>query len=334
MVMSKVSDNLKKNGWKVTFSIFFFVFAVGLCVTFMGLPAVDDWKLALRGAVIIGGLGCVLCFVLALILRGLRWAIFLKLARNKDNFECMLVYGAAFSLAAFTPMRVGEISRVVWLKSKKISRSYGLGTMIAERLLDLFLLLLLLSVSVAFWPEISVHVGHLPTVLFFLIFISYFVLVFNGSRIKAFFSNIFLRSKFNINKRVQVAVAQIWLGISILSIPAIRLKIAFITSVIWGMHVLGFTFFFMCWDSSLPLYSGMIVLVFVNVIGILHLTPGNVGIYEFVGSLVLEQFGLPSGEALIAMVTIHVFVIFMLIIYGGLSGLWLYFIRGSFYTNR
>jgi len=87
---------------------------------------------------------------------------------------------------------------------------------------------------------------------------------------------------------------------------------------------LGMTLFFQALDYDLPLYTGIAVLAAVNISGLMHLTPGNIGIYEAAGALVLSVYGLGYAEAILIMVVLHLAVIATIGVYGFISGFLLY----------
>ena len=75
-----------------------------------------------------GLLGC------AQLLRGVRWALLLSSEKAFHWRSVVPIHGWYFLVLAFSPMRSGDLGRVLWAKSQGVSGFWATGTVIVERI--------------------------------------------------------------------------------------------------------------------------------------------------------------------------------------------------------
>jgi len=318
-------------GRKWWLSVLLAILILGFWGAWRGMPGIEYWRTAWRPETALGAAAMAVCFVSALLLRGLRWKFLQERHCGSDRGEWLAVYGAVFALAAMTPMRAGEIARIAWLKSRGVSLSYGAGALILERLQDLVCMVLLLLAGFALMPGLSNWIGISTLLLAAMVIVMYVVLSSCALRIPRSLPKR-CRSFWNETPRVKWRMARFWVGLGVLRTKRLYLSVTALGIAVWLLHALSFSLFFFAWDPNLPFFTGTMVLVIVNLGGVLHLTPGNIGPYEFIGSLVLERLGMNSGEAMVAMVLLHASTLFVVAGYGMLC--WLVLYRRGGVRNR
>jgi len=281
-----------------------------------GLPSVNEWVMVFRMEVIVGCLALVGCFLLAFYLRGLRWMMLVKGTLSDDKKQWVSVYGAAFALGSFTPGRAGELLRVAWMKSNSYPFAYGAGAIFIERLQDLLFVFLILIFGVVLSPGVDSWVTRPVVVSFCVALLVYIALVSNTKEM-----SIYLPSKIIFFRKKEWLMTQfdnLLSGMSLLSDFSRHVSVFVFGLGIWILHVLGFSLFLYAWDPGLPLFLGGLVLALVNLSGLLHLTPGNIGPYEIVGTLVLEQWGVSVNEGMVVMIVLHATSLLIVSVYGAM----------------
>jgi uncharacterized protein (TIRG00374 family) len=314
-----LSEAEKKNNNKVWLSLLTSLLFLLLFFALRGVPSIDDWSFVSRKQ-FFGGIIALMCSLYtALLARGWRWNVILSPYLREDRVVSNAVYGLSFVTAAFTPMRAGEMVRVVWLKNKNISMALGVGAIFAERLQDLLMLIIMMLFSLRLLPGMSDWLNDLTGILVAVTIALYFGLILFP--LEKFKKLIKADCRSSLQLFCSKTVANFIEGIAFLKFPTLHIKVILLSVFIWFLHVTGFSLFFYLLDNTLPFYTGMLVLVFVNISGLLHLTPGNLGVYEMVGSVTLEMVGMNSSETVAIMCALHAMVLLLLLVYGFLCWL-------------
>lgn len=85
--------------------------------------------------------------------RAYRWGLILKPHKKKISVWTLYNYTVIGFLLNMIPGKVGEAARGILLASEeKISRSYGLASVVLERLIDMLMLLVIFMISLFFMP--------------------------------------------------------------------------------------------------------------------------------------------------------------------------------------
>jgi glycosyltransferase 2 family protein len=137
---------MMKNRW-VRVALIVLVMAVLLYFSFKSVNWKDAWRYMTRA-----NLGLFLLVILLsplhLVTRGFRWR-YLLIHEKKDVKFANLFAGNAvgFAVTFIFPGRVGEIVKPLWVARKeKIRAGFALGTVIVERIFDMFTMCFLLAV--------------------------------------------------------------------------------------------------------------------------------------------------------------------------------------------
>jgi uncharacterized protein (TIRG00374 family) len=112
--------------------------------------------------------------------RAYRWGLILK--THKDNIPLFTLYSytvIGFFLSSLIPGKVGEPAKGILLAGEeKISRSYGLASVVLERLIDMLMMFLLFIISLFFIDDsISPLLVKLKTIAYFALPVLLFILI-------------------------------------------------------------------------------------------------------------------------------------------------------------
>ncbi len=229
--------------------------------------------------------------ILSHISRAIRWKYLLYPLGYKPNFIVSFLAVLSGYLSNLGIPRSGEIFRAsVMDRYNNIPFQKGFGTIIAERIVDLILLLVFICFSLFLQFDLIVsHINIEPMRIVQLVFI--ILTIFFGLKF-------FLKSKHNLITKINIFIKEIWEGI--ISIKKMKKIVPFIfhTFFIWTMYILMFGVV----KYSIPETSnlGLNALIPAFVIGGLSITAtnGGIGIYPYAVSMILISFGISKESSL------------------------------------
>ena len=256
------------------------------------------------------------CLGISLFFRALRWNILIESLRYKTRvsttYESVLI--AYFANTVFP--RLGEVTRCGTLtKKENIPFDKSFGTVISERVLDLAVLFAMAILVVLFqWSLLGSLITSwlnplieslknnvvLGTIVIFAIVAFFAVIVF-----------IFRKKKDIITEnKLYKKIASLFNGFldGIKTIYTMEKKGLFIlyTLLIWGFYVvMTWLPFYMLPETSHLRLTEAITLLGLATLGVVAPVPGGMGVYHFIGILLLNGFYGISEAAAVSFVTIN-----------------------------
>jgi uncharacterized protein (TIRG00374 family) len=256
---------------------------------------------------------------LAIYLRALRWhVLFVREPRPRVNAVLSaLLIGYLFN--SILPARAGEAIRVVALNQRTgTSRSEALATVVAERVLDVLVLLALLLVSAPLVPEADWLRGAsaLGGAAFLAIAFVLITLAFHGVRALRYAMRPLSMLPGVTSVRLEGTAENIVEGLAVFRLPRVALRAAALTAASWV--VIAFSFW-LCLkvvrlDTSVD--AALLTVIAVNLAMILPSGPAGLGVFEAAVVLALAPYGVERSEALSYAVVAHVLSVVPLIAVG------------------
>ena len=257
-----------------------------------------------------------ICAVLSHLSRAYRWKFLLAPLGYRPNFwnstfSVMIAY-----LANLGVPRSGEFLRATVLSNyEKLSFEKVFGTVVAERIVDLILLLvsILIALSLQFdmiWSLIAPKViGVEKLGIIALGSVGIFWLCFSLLR----------KNQNKVVVKIKTLLQGFWQGIK--TLRQMPNKAAFIahTLFIWAMYLAMFYFVKWAIPETVGLTLAMIVPAFVAGGLVISATNGGIGIYPYTIALVLEGFGLANKSGLAFGWIMWSSQTLMILVFGGLS---------------
>ena len=248
--------------------------------------------------------------------RAYRWKYLLSpLGYNPSFLNSTLSVFIAYIANLGIP-RSGEIIRATVMNSyEKIPFEKGFGTIIAERIIDLIILICFLFIALIIHFDlvisfIPIEKFETSNILLFLFILSIVVFLWKF---------IFKKLNFTIIKKIKFFFSGLWEGV--ISLRKIEKKSSFIfhTSFIWIMYVA--MFYVIKWALPETSSLSLIELIPAFVIGGLTIsaTNGGIGIYPYSISLALFAFGISNESGLAFGWIIWTAQTAMIVFCGGLS---------------
>ncbi len=257
----------------------------------------------------------IIVYIAGMLVRALRWFLIIS-TRGKVAFYTVfkgLVYG--YMLNQLLPAKIGEVARAEYLTRKSTpGRSFLLGTIGAERIFDMVIILLFLGISIVFsetimskiqaqWISIALIIVGLGVLIFLLhnVHLLKKLTRFLPAKIKGFVDRVLdsLGESFNVFK----------------SFGSI-FKILLLTLLIWLLTCLVFFLIIQDLHIEVPFYAYFFIVSAGTFGMIIPSTSANVGVYHAVAMGALMLFMVPKAEAISFAILAHAFYFFPAIILG------------------
>jgi uncharacterized protein (TIRG00374 family) len=289
---------------------------------------------------------------LSFLLRAWRWRIILESESKISVWRAYHPMMIGFMINCVLPGRLGEVARPVILqKEEKVPFTTGLATVIAERVFDICILLLLFMLTVSIFqinPDQNVIFGsynlNLETLqrvfngllkLGALLIIG--VVLFSLGKIRKIIYGVirytpellfFAGQDFKSSVRRKICEPLIGIlkniarGFALIRSPKKMLYCAVLSVLIWGLAVFSYYLFSLgCPGINLTYLEMTTVMVIVCFFISLPSVPGWWGLWEAGGIFALSLFGVPAKEAAGFTLANHAIQVFPVIIAGFASAM-------------
>ncbi len=236
------------------------------------------------------------------LIRTLLWQKILQTFKNVDFSNTFSALMIGFFANNILPGRVGEFIRAYILgRRENVGKTSVLGTIVVERLFDIFTLLIFLMVTVFIFPtpQWVKHVAYTTSVILLVaIVIAYLSLLKQDLLVEKFDNKLFFLSN---PKRefLTIKLDSFISGLKILKTPKLILMIFILSSLTWLFASISMLLTFKSLNINVPtLYGPLFVLSVVNLGLIVPSSPGYVGTYQFLCIIALSYFSVDKESAL------------------------------------
>jgi glycosyltransferase 2 family protein len=246
------------------------------------------------------------------LLRALRWRYLMDPIKRVDVASLFSALLIGYMANILMPAHLGELLRAYVLgKKREVSASSTFATIVVERIIDVFALLLLMVFAILVYPfpewinkaGYAMLVGTVGLFVFLILLKKYF----------AFFER-FLKFFFRplpkgLQGRLVRGIERFVLGIVPLRSGWDYPVVAVLSVVIWAcygfiIHLVLYAFDFVAL-YHLPWSTSLIVLVVTTIGIVVPSSPGYVGTYHWLCQISLAMFGVPAGPALSFAILTH-----------------------------
>lgn len=222
------------------------------------------------------------------------------------------------------PLRLGEVARAYLIGEREgVSRAFALGTIALEKVLDMFMALLLLVLLLPWmplpaWASAS---GETMAITFGLLLAATIVLTYQKGRIAGVLGSLLqalpFLSRWASVQRVSAALDSLdvlrhkeqWLPLGLLSLVA------------WASAVFTNYFALLALDIRLPLLASAFLLLVLQIGVAVPSAPGRIGVFQYLVVLALSVFSVGSASALGLGVLLYL-IVYIPPIIAGLLFMW------------
>jgi len=232
----------------------------------------------------------------SLIARTFRWQ---KLIEQREKIEFKLVLKAllyGFMINNLLPAKLGELARMEYLKRKKnINRGYLLGTIFAERLLDILIVLIILLISIVFSETIRIILadnGHLFIgVIVGISLITYFLLK------PALIIKTLSYFPDKISYRIEQILNSLKDSFNFIYRSRILISFSLLSIFIWALTLVTSFLILQGLEIFLPLYALFFIVAASVFSFIIPSTSGGIGVYHAISTGALILFNIAPEKA-------------------------------------
>jgi uncharacterized protein (TIRG00374 family) len=249
-----------------------------------------------------------LVLAVAIVLRSIRWRFLISPAHRPSLRAVTSALLVGYLFNSILPARAGEAIRVLVLRQRAGTPKFeALGTVVAERALDVLALLLLLFVTVPVVPATTWMAKALVVgaVLFIGIAAAFVALALYGERPARLMLRPLTMLPRMSRHRIDVAASNLIGGLSAFRRPAVALPAFALTLASWLLIALAAWICMWGFDLRLAFAAGVLVVVAINLAMILPSGPAGVGVFEAATLTALHPFHVPRASALSYALVLH-----------------------------
>jgi len=243
-------------------------------------------------------------------LRFLRWQYYLSVFGHRVPLGTSLrIYLGGFALTT-TPGKAGEALRSVLLQPHAVSYPHSLAALLAERMGDLFAILLLAAIGLATYPageSVIIALGLLLVAMLFLIQRRAWLLALDQ----------WLRQRFQGRLAALLAglLETILHSGRLFSLPLLSASLA-LGLLAWGAEGAAFYYLVQAMGLDMDLTTAMFIYAFAMLVGAVSFLPGGLGGAELTMVTLLALHGMPNGAAVAATVLIRLTTLWFAVLLG------------------
>lgn len=259
-----------------------------------------------------------IAFGLSMVARALRWRSLFARDRRPPVAAVTDAMMVGYFYNNILPARAGEAARVVVLTQRGTSAPVEIvGTVVVERVYDVFAILVIFFAAEPWLPHVSWFgaAAVVAIVLAVLIAVAASVLAAYGDRPLRLLLHPLRRLSLFRGERLERTVAQLSHGLSGLRHPGLALEAFVWTIVAWMLTALCAYVVSLAFHLHLAFVCGVLVAVAIGLGNILPSPPAAVGVFEGAALIALEAYRIPHSSALPYAVVLHLvnFVPFVLV---------------------
>jgi glycosyltransferase 2 family protein len=245
-------------------------------------------------------------------LRSLRWRYLLDPLSRIDTISLfsslMIGYGANLIM----PAHLGEFLRAYVLsKKRQIPLSPVFATIVVERIIDIFslLVLMLLAFFVYPFPEWLVKSGYIMLACAFGLLAFLFFLKMLTPRAIAIVDLVLRPLPEKLAEKIGAVIEKFVSGIMPMRRWHDYVTVGILSVIIWACYGIVFFFCLHAFDFvktyNLTWSVSLVLLVITTIAVIVPSSPGYVGTYHYLCQITLAMFGVPAGPALSFATVVH-----------------------------
>jgi glycosyltransferase 2 family protein len=244
----------------------------------------------------------------AIVLRAVRWRLLISPEHRPSTTAVTSALLVGYLFNSILPARAGEAIRVVVLRQRAGTPKFvALGTVIAERAIDVLALLVLLFVAAPFVPSTDwlPRVVALGAVLFVVVVVVFIAFAFYGERpARLLLRPLGLLPRMS-RDRIELAASNLMRGLSAFRSPAVALPAFVLTAASWLLIAFASWICMRGFDLRLGFSAAVLVVVAINLAMILPSGPAGIGVFEAATLTALRPFDVDRAHALSYALVLH-----------------------------
>jgi hypothetical protein len=280
-------------------AILFIINQIDLDLFWQALVGANYWYL----------LPCIFLLLVGLVTRALRWRVLL--GQDVSLVRAFQIMNVAYLANGVLPMRLGEVARIYLAKRAfvKLPAPQIAATIVVERLLDLFAVVVMVMVSLmlATVPQELEVASRIAAISGIVGIAGILVLLWQRSLLRRIAAMISRRLTFlNRYFSLETVVHHFLDGLASITQPRVLLQVVFWTVLSWIVSTMaGYVLMFAFWDQA-SLAATLLYIAAAAFAIAVPAIPGNIGTYEASILLALAAAGYTSSNQAVAFaITVH-----------------------------
>ncbi|MBU1628333.1 flippase-like domain-containing protein [bacterium] len=306
--------------WKLWVGIL--ISAIFIFWFIQGLDFAEVWN-ALKKANYIYIIPVLISLYVQFALRTERWRFLLMPIKKIGHYSCFVAVIIAFMATNILPMRAGEFVRAFVIgRREDISITSSFATIVVERILDMFTIILMLGLLLVFFPfnkyppipmdQLSKPMqevvqlcspdrlrafGFLPLLAAIISIGILFLMMLYKEKALYIMSKILKPLPSRLSEKMLSLLDSFSKGLESLKNGKHLLIIAFYSCLMWFVIGIGPWLLYYSFDINLPWYSGFLIIVIVAFGVTLPQAPGFIGVFQFTCAAAMILVGVPENDA-------------------------------------
>lgn len=255
-------------------------------------------------------------------LRSYRWGVILNPLQKIDQLSLFSVTAVGFLAIAAIPARLGELARPYLIsKRSSIKMSSALGTIVVERALDGFSVLIIVAVILMMMDLPSWMIKS--SIIIFLLIITLFLcivgLIWHREKALQIINRILSMLPGEFAHKIDELIHHFIDGFQVITNIKSLLYLFFLSTLIWLVDVAAIYALFKAFSFTLPVIASFVVMV-VLIAGIaIPTAPGYIGNWHYACILGLTEivpWGITKSEALSFAIVYHFLSMAIVVVLG------------------
>ena len=242
-------------------------------------------------------------------LRGYRWKCILKPVKVVSIRSAFSATMIGYMVNNILPFRIGDLVRlvVIW-KEAGVSRSAALGSIVIERIFDLFIMLAIFGLILLAYPELpkwAVGAGYIVAGIFIFLIIFSIYARNNIETLVRLNEKIISKISDKAVGRGEEIIRSFSDGLKVINNAKDLLQLMLLSIALWLVNVLWVWFALEIFDFDLPISASLLVLIFIIFAVSIPSAPGYVGTFHGFVIAALVFMGINTDAARASAVVMH-----------------------------
>lgn len=245
-------------------------------------------------------------------LRAVRWRFLLDPVKRVDVFSLFSALIIGYMANVFMPAHLGEFLRAYVLSRKRdLAMSTTFATIVIERIIDVFSLLVLMVAAILVYPFPAwvTRSGYIMFAATVGLFVFMVLLKRNTESMLGLLRFCLRPFPDRWEHKLEATLRRFVGGIVPLRRRVDYVTVSVLSILIWACYGGAFFFSFYAFDFvaayHLPWSASLVLLVITTVSIVVPSSPGYVGTYHYLCQVALGMFGVPPGPALSFAIAVH-----------------------------
>lgn len=233
--------------------------------------------------------------------RSVRWRYMMAPVKQCGIRPLWSATAIAFMVNNLLPARLGELVRAFVIgRSQNVSRSAAFATIVYERVVDVFVLILLLWFCLVriSGPEWMARSAEVLVVFNVALFILLWAMVRWRQRFRMLIARVVRPFPVETQHRMHNAADAFVSGLGVVAKPSASLPIALLSVVVWGCAIAGVWFCLIAFRLQLPALTSVLLLVLMSLGSMIPSAPAFLGTLQYACVVGLGIYGIDRANAL------------------------------------